>query len=572
MRYNEAVKMSQLITRTLRQAPAEEVSKNAQLLIRAGYVYKMMAGVYAYTPLGLQVLENIKQIVREEMNEIGGQELIMSSLQPKELWEQTGRWDEKVVDIWFKSHLQDGTEVGLAWSHEEPIVEMLKTYVSSYKDLPIYVYQFQTKLRNEVRAKSGIMRGREFVMKDMYSCSIDSDRHEQFYQSVMEAYMRVFNRVGIGDDTFVTFASGGAFTTFSHEFQTICDAGEDYIYVVPSTHAAYNAEIAPVKSAVIEQATEQQELAVFEDANTTGVEALTNKIGIPVTSSTKTMLYDTDTGLIAATVRSDYKLSEDKLKAVANADWLQAASPEKIREVTGAEPGFAGMYKLPDGVKLFVDDSCEPLVNFETGANETGKHAYNVNWERDIPKPAQFHDIKIAKPGDLSPETDEVYEVHKTAEVGNIFNFGTKKSEDMGFAFTDEAGERRFVHLGSYGIGVTRLMGVLAEKFADDKGLVWPDTVAPYQLHLVQIGDDAAVTAEAQKLCDNAQSWGVQVLYDDTDKRPGEKFADADLLGMPHRVVVSAKTLEAGEYEYKKRSESESTMVSLETLRELLTS
>jgi prolyl-tRNA synthetase len=223
------MRVSKLFTKTSKTAPADEVAKNAQLLIRAGYAYKEMAGVYAYLPLGIRVLENIKQIVREEMDSLGSQELIMAGLQRKEVWEATGRWNDDVVDIWFKSQLKDGTEVGFGWSHEEPIIEMLKHYMESYKDLPMSVYQFQTKLRNEVRAKSGIMRGREFVMKDMYSCSADAEQHEAFYQAAIEAYKRVYDRLGIGKDTYITFASGGAFTQFSHEFQTICDAGEDVI-------------------------------------------------------------------------------------------------------------------------------------------------------------------------------------------------------------------------------------------------------------------------------------------------------------------------------------------------------
>ncbi|QQS17930.1 proline--tRNA ligase [Candidatus Saccharibacteria bacterium] len=565
------MKVSQIVTRTSKTAPAEEVAKNAQLLIRAGYVYKNMAGVYSYTPLGFRVLENIKQIVREEMDAIGGQELIMSSLQRKETWEQTGRWDEKVVDIWFKSHLQDGTEVGFGWSHEEPIIEMLKQYISSYKDLPAYVYQFQTKLRNEVRAKSGILRGREFVMKDMYSCCVDQMQHDAFYQASMDAYMRVFERVGLGEDTFITYASGGAFTKFSHEFQTICDAGEDYIFVVPSTKQAFNAEIAPVKSAPVEQPNEVKPLEFLEDTETTGVDALVERLGIKLSSSTKTMLFSSDKGLIAAAVRSDYKLNEEKLKAVVDADWLQLASADEVRAATGAELGFAGLYNLPDSIKCYVDESCEGLVNFETGANETGKHAYNVNWERDVQKPDQFYDIKLAKTGDLYPETGEAYEVHKTAEVGNIFNFGTKKSQEMDFAFTNEAGERQFVYLGSYGIGVTRLMGVLAEKMADEHGLVWPVNVAPYMVYLVQIGNENEVVKSTENLCEILQSWGVSVLYDDTDKRPGEKFADADLLGIPHRVVVSTKTIEAGNYEYKARTSSDVEMVSMDRLKNILT-
>ena len=314
-----------------------------------------------------------------------------------------------------------------------------------------------------------------------------------------------------------------------------------------------------------------KELAFLDDADVTGVDALVAKLDIPITSSTKTMLYDTNNGLIAAVVRSDYKLNEDKLKAVSDADWLQLASADQVREATGAELGFAGVYNLPEAVRLFVDESCESLVNFETGANKTGQHAYNVNWGRDVTRPGEFYDIKLAKEGDLFPETGETYAVHKTAEVGNIFNFGTKKSEEMDFAFTNEAGERQFVHLGSYGVGITRLMGVIAEKFADGNGLVWPVAVAPYALYLVQIGDEPEVVKAAENLCDNAQSWGVTVLYDDSDKRPGEKFADADLLGIPHRVVISAKTIQAGNYEYKTRTSTETQMVSTEELKNLLT-
>lgn len=565
------MRVSQLFTRTSKTAPSDEVAKNAQLLIRAGYVYKVMAGVYAYTPLGLRVIENIKQIVREEMASVDGQEIIMSSLQPRETWEQTGRWDERVVDIWFKSHLQDGTEVGFAWSHEEPIIEMLKQYLSSYKDLPIYVHQFQTKLRNEVRAKSGVMRGREFVMNDMYSCSVDSEAHEKFYAAATEAYIRVFNRLGIGDDTYVTFASGGAFTKYSHEFQTICDAGEDYIFVVPSTNQAFNSEIAPVHAAPVTQQSDMRPLAFLDDKNVVGVEALIKLLDIPLTSSTKTMLYDTDKGMIGAVVRSDYKINEDKLKAAADADWMQLATAEQVKKQTGAELGFAGLYEMPQAIKLFVDDSCQGLVNFETGANQTGRHAYNVNWARDVPTPQEFFDIKMAKEGDLYPETGEPYKVYKTAEVGNIFNFGTKKSEEMDFSFNTEDGKKSYVHLGSYGIGITRAMGVLAEKLSDAKGLVWPDNVAPFRVYLARLGDDDAVVTAADKLYKDFESAGISILYDDSDKRPGEKFADADLMGLPHRIVVSAKTVAAGMFEYKQRTSEAAEMLDVKTLKNRLT-
>ena len=390
------MRLSHTFTRTRKQAPADEVAHNAQLLIRAGYVHKTMAGVYSYTPLGLAVLENIKQIVREEMNRISSQELLMSTLQRQELWQETGRWSDELVDVWFKSHLQDGTEVGFGWTHEEPIIELLRSYLKSYKDLPISVYQFQNKLRNELRAKSGIMRGREFIMKDMYSIHASKEDLEAYYQAVIEAYKRCYHRFGLGDDTYVTFASGGAFTKFSHEFQTICAAGEDYIYLHRGRDLAINEEV--VDEAIIELGIDKSEL-------------------------------------------------------------------ERV----------------------------------------------------------------------------------KTAEVGNIFNFGTQKSEEMGLVFTGEDGRQHHAYMGSYGIGITRVMGVIVEKFADDKGLVWPEEVAQARVHLVQIGKESV--AAADELYDTLQQAGITVLYDDRAARPGEKFADAELLGMPTRVTVSDRLLEAKEWE-----------------------
>ncbi len=414
------MKSSELFTKTSKTVPADETAKNAQLLIQAGYVYKVMAGVYAYTPLGLRVLENIKQIVREEMGSVGGQELIMSSLQKKSTWEATGRWDDEVVDVWFKSKLKDETEVGFGWSHEEAIIEMAKTYLSSYKDLPVSMYQFQTKLRNELRAKSGIMRGREFVMKDMYSMHATQEDMDQYYDKVIEAYKRAYDRMGLGDSTFVTFASGGAFTKFSHEFQTICNAGEDILYANDEHTVAVNEE-------------------VLDDA--------TRELGI------------------------------DK-------------------------------------------DSLKPV---------------------------------------------------KSAEVGNIFKFGTEKSEKMDFTFTDAEGNQKPVYLASYGIGITRVMGVIVEKLADDRGLVWPESIVPFQVYIARLGTEAEVVEAADALYENLQAAGIEVLYDDRDARAGEKFADADLIGVPHRVVVSGKTVAAGSFEYKKRSGQESSQVSLDELKSLLT-
>lgn len=561
-------KLSELFTRTSKTAPADETAHNARLLIQAGFVYKVMSGVYAYTPLGLRVLENIKQVVREEMNKLGAQELIMTSLQRRDTWEATGRWDDEVVDIWFKTHLKDGTELGLAWSHEETIIEMMKQHISSYKDLPANVYQFQTKLRNELRAKSGVMRGREFVMKDMYSCSLDAKQHDAFYNATIDAYKNVFNRLGIGQDTYVTFASGGAFTQFSHEFQTVCEAGEDIIYRVPSTGECFNEEIAPSMAPTPD--IESKELLPMEDVkgdDIVGVDKLAKFLKIPVGQTTKTMLYVSDKGeFIAAAVRGGYQINEDKLKAVLGVKSIELADESAVERVTGAKIGYAGLLNLPAEVKVVVDESCAKRTNFEMGSNRTNHHTVNVNWGRDLPEPEQYYDIKTAKKGDLNPDTKEVYEVLKSAEVGNIFNFGTQKSEEMDFAYTDETGSRQYVHLGSYGIGITRLIGVLAEKFADDKGLVWPEVVAPARVQLLALGNDPEVSEAADQLYESFKEKGVSVIYDDRDTGAGAKFADADLMGTPFRVVVSRKTLADSAVEFKPRTSDEAEMVPLEQI------
>ncbi|MDP2641413.1 MAG: aminoacyl--tRNA ligase-related protein [Candidatus Yanofskybacteria bacterium] len=408
------MRQSFLFTATRREAPKDEESTNAKLLIRGGFLHKEMAGAYAFLPLGLRVLENIKRIIREEMNALGAQEILMTTLQRKELWETTNRWDDKEVDVWFKSTLHAGGEVGFGWSHEEPIADMLKSHVESFRDLPVYVHQFQPKLRNELRAKSGIMRGREFLMNDMYSFDSSEEHHTAFYNQAIKAYERVFERAGIGEDTFMTFASGGAFTKFSHEFQTIIDAGEDKIYLNHEKRIAINEEV--------------------------------------------------------------------------------------LNEVVLQELGI---------------------------------------------------------------RRDELVEV-KTAEVGNIFNFGTAKCEQLGLLFTNEAGKRVPAWLGSYGIGVTRLMGVIVEKHHDEKGIIWPSSVAPFRMHLVALPGGETI---AEKLYGDLQSKGTDVLYDDrVSASPGEKLMDADLLGIPLRVVVSERTLKEDGVEIKKRTEADSQIIKIHDL------
>ena len=409
------MRQSQLFTKTRREIPADEVSKNAQLLIRAGFIHKEMAGVYSYLPLGLRVLKKIEDIIRDEMNKVGGQEVLMSTMQPKENWEKTGRWTG--MDDLYKVVDSSGREVALGPTHEEIVVPILKNYISSYKDFPIAIYQIQNKFRMELRAKSGILRGREFMMKDMYSFHTTQSDFEEFYNKMKDSYKNIFIRVGIGHLTYMTFASGGTFSKYSHEFQTITSAGEDTIYVDEAQNIAVNKE-------------------VFSDE-----------------------------------VLSQLNLEKEKLIE------------------------------------------------------------------------------------------------HKSIEVGNIFDLKTKYSAPFDLSYIDQKGEKHTVLMGCYGIGLGRLLGTVVEALSDDKGIIWPESVAPFAVHLLSLGEDEAVKIEAGKVYDALNKVGAEVLFDDRrGLSAGEKFSDADLIGIPYRAVVSERSIKEGGIELKKRTESKGKIISLKEL------
>lgn len=407
------MRQSQLFTKTRKDAPTDETAKNAELLIRAGFIHKEMAGVYSFLPLGLHVIKKIENVIREEMNAIGGTEMKTSVFQSKEVWEKSNRWDDSVVDNWFKTKLKSGGEVGLSFTNEEAYSNILKQYVSSYKDLPVFPYDFKEIFRNEVRSKSGIMRGREFYWKALYSFCKDEEEHNVFYEKSKKAYQNIFNRVGIGEKTYMTFASGGTFSKFSHEFQTLTEAGEDTIYLYKDKKLAVNKEV-------------------------------------------------------------------------------------------------------------FIDEVKKEL------------------------------------------ELDDNYEEVKAVEVGNIFTLGTKFSEPFDLKYKNEKGEEKFAFMGSYGIGLGRLMGTVVEVLSDEKGIVWPKEIAPFVVHLLQLGDKPETVSFADKLYESLKEKGVEVLYDDRDLRAGEKFADSDLIGIPVRFVVSDKTVAEDKVEVKLRTENDSKLVSLE--------
>jgi prolyl-tRNA synthetase len=401
---SNGMRQSKLLSKTRKEGPKDEVSKNANLLVRAGFINKEMAGVYSYLPLGIRVMKKIENIIREEMNIIGGIEMKTSVIQGKEVWEKSNRWSDEVVDNWFKTKLKNGTEVGLSFTNEEAYANILKQYISSYKDLPIYPYDFKDIFRNEARSKSGILRGREFFWKALYSFSKDEGEHNEFYEKSKIAYKNIFNRVGIGDLTYITFASGGSFSKFSHEFQAITDAGEDTIYLDEKKGIAINEEI-------------------------------------------------------------------------------------------------------------YTDEIVESL---------------NLNKKDLIEK--------------------------KSIEVGNIFSLGTRFSEPFNLTYKNEKGEEKLVVMGSYGIGLGRLMGTVVEISSDDKGIIWPVSIAPFKVHLVELtSENKSVREKVEKIYDLLVKNNIEVLYDDREARAGEKFNDSDLIGIPMRIVISEKTLEKGEFEIKIR-------------------
>ncbi len=401
------MRQSRLFTKTRREAPRDEESKNAQLLIRAGFIHKNLAGVYSLLPLGLRVLDNITQIIREEMGAIDGVEVQSAALQKKEAWEKTNRWSNLVTDNWFKTKLKNGTELGLAFTHEEAMTEMMKDHIYSYKDLPAYPYDIRSMFRNEKRAKSGLMRGREFFWKALYSFSENKEQHDIFYEAIKKAYINIFRRVGLGDMTYLTFASGGSFSKYSHEFQTLSPAGEDIIYLDREKDIAINKEV--------------------------------------------------------------------------------------------------------------------------------------------------YTDEVIA---DLNLKKEDLVE-EKAIETGNIFDLGVKFSEPLGLSFTDRDGQESFVYMGSYGIGISRLLGTIAEVLSDEKGLIWPESVAPFRVHLLTFGKNENIYREAENVYYDLKNAGIEVLFDDRDLGPGQKLSDADLMGIPYRIVVSERSLERGGVEVTKRAEAD---------------
>ncbi|MDD3302461.1 MAG: proline--tRNA ligase [Candidatus Gracilibacteria bacterium] len=554
--------MSKFPFKTQKTAQKVSDNKSTSILLQAGYIRQVMAGVYTYTTIGLKVLDKIKNIVRDEMNNYGAFETLMPSLAPRELWEITNRWDN--VDVLFHIPAANNKEYALNPTHEEVVTPLMGEFIKSYKDLPMCAYQIQSKFRNEKRAKSGLLRGREFIMKDAYSFHADNKEFENYYEGMKQVYSNVYNRLGLGNDTYIVKADGGTFTDkYSHEFQVKLDIGEDVIFYDKISKEAFNKEIAPciIPTPNIKD-NELKERQDIEAIGVIGVEALSKKLGVPAEKSTKTMMFDADGKFIVASVRGDYDINTLKLQKIIGCKNLKFASPEQVKEKTGSEIGYAGLYNLPENIELYIDDSIIGLTNFETGTNKTGYHSINVNFDRDVKEPAKYYDFKEAKLGDRNPETQEIYEVFKASEVGNIFPLETKFSSAFNLTFLDENNKSKTPLMGCYGIGVSRLMGVCAEYFLDENGIAWPEQIAPFTNYIVIIGEE-----NIEKGIEISNSLGLdknEIIIDDRQNVGfGQKMNDAELLGIPNIIIISPKTLEKGGYEMKKRGEKESNFINL---------
>ncbi|MBU1151230.1 proline--tRNA ligase [Patescibacteria group bacterium] len=545
------MKYSKLLGKTRYDVPCDADSKNAALLTQAGFVERLAAGIYNYLPLGMRVLKKISQIIREEMDAVGGQEILMPTLHPMEIWEKTGR-HLTMTDILFKTAGAGGKDFILGPSHEETVTPLVKNHVLSYKDLPMSVYQLQAKFRNEPRAKSGVLRGREFGMKDMYSFHTSEEDLNEYYDRVMEAYLKVYERCGL--KAYVIEASGGAFTDqISHEFSVLTEAGEDTILISDDSSVAQNMEIAigEPNGEMIEDEKEK-DLELVDIERDASIKANAVAHGVPEWKILKTVVYEVeDVGLVGVVIRGDLNVNEHKLE-----NYLQkrvrSADSEKLKEI-GLAPGYISPVGMSDKIDIsfIADKSVEAVTNFVTGANEYGKDYINVNVGRDFVV-KEFVDL-VEVEGGFKKDGKEL-KAYKAIEAGNIFKLGTKYSDAFGFKFTDSDGKQKPVIMGCYGIGTTRLVGTIVEASNDENGMIWPKSVAPYAVHIVSVGSDEAVMEAASKLYEDLQKAGVEVLFDDRDESPGVKFKDADLLGMPLRLVVSKKTLEQDSVEWKLRA------------------
>jgi prolyl-tRNA synthetase len=551
------MRTSQLLIPTLREDPGEAETVSHRLMLRAGMIRKVAAGVYTYLPLGLRVIRKIEQIVREEMNRAGAQELLMPIASPAELWRETGRWEYYGKEL-FRFKDRHEREFCLGPTHEEVITDLFRREVRSYRQLPLNFYQIQTKFRDEIRPRFGLMRGREFIMKDAYSFDVDEAGARLSYQKMYDAYNRVFSRCGL---TFrpVEADTGLIGGSSSHEFMVLADTGEETVVYSETGSYAANVERAEVAPPTDTDPSALRPLTAVATPNRRTIEEVTQFLKVAPRQLVKTLLYATDREDVAVLVRGDHEVNEIKVKRLFGVTQLELAGPEKVRALTGAPVGFAGPVGLK-GIKILADQAVRTMRNFVVGANQADTHFVDANIGRDFPVDL-FGDLRNAQAGDQSPRGDGTLQVAKGIEVGHVFMLGTKYSQAMSATFLDTQGKELPAVMGCYGIGVGRTAAASIEQNHDAKGIIWPVPIAPFHVHLLPLSQSQPVVDLADRLYHALNEAGIEVLWDDRDERAGVKFNDADLIGAPLHLVLGEKSLARGEVELKTRKTGQTTRV-----------
>jgi len=553
------MRASQYLIATLKETPADAEVISHQLMLRAGMIRKVAAGLYTWLPMGLRTLRKVERIVREEMDAAGAQEVLMPAIQPAELWQESGRWEQYGPELLRLSdrHQRDFC---VGPTHEEVITDLIRNEIQSYKQLPANFYQIQTKFRDEIRPRFGVMRSREFIMKDAYSFHIDRESLQETYDKMYQAYVKIFTRLGL-DFRPVLADTGSIGGSSSHEFHVLASSGEDDIAFSDSSDYAANIELAEALP-LGERTAPTQEMTLVDTPDTKTIAQLVEKFGLAIEKTTKTLIVaasdEIEADFVALLVRGDHELNEikaEKLPQVAVP--LRMATEEEIRPLIGAGPGSLGPVNLP--IPCIIDRSVATMSDFGAGANIEDKHYFGINWERDLPTP-EVADLRNVVEGDPSPCGNGTLSIKRGIEVGHVFQLGNKYSAALGATVLNENGKATTMEMGCYGVGVTRVVAAAIEQNYDDKGIIWPQALAPFTVALVPLNYDKseAVRAKADELYAALTAAGIDVLMDDRKERPGVKFADMELIGIPHRLVISERGLGQQTLEYKARQDAES--------------
>ncbi|UYG01523.1 proline--tRNA ligase [Halomonas sp. GD1P12] len=558
------MRASQLLIATLKETPADAEVVSHQLMLRAGMIRRLTSGLYTWLPLGLRTLRKVERIVREEMNRAGGQEVLMPAVQPADLWQESGRWEQYGPEL-LRVKDRHERDYCVGPTHEEVITDLVRREVSSYKQLPINFYQIQTKFRDEIRPRFGVMRSREFIMKDAYSFHADEASLADTYQAMYDAYTRIFTRLGL-DFRPVIADNGSIGGTGSHEFHVLADSGEDDIVFSNGSDYAANMEKAEALAAPLgsdaKREAPSQEMHLVDTPNAKTIAALVEQHGLAIEKTVKTLIVRAaNGGLIALLVRGDHELNEVKAENLPEVFApLTMGSEEEIRAAAGA--GFGSLGPVNLDMPIIVDHSVALMSDFGAGANIEGKHYFGINWERDLALP-QAADLRNVVEGDPSPDGHGTLSIKRGIEVGHVFQLGTKYSEAMDAKVLGDSGKTLHPWMGCYGIGITRVVAAAIEQNHDDAGIIWPDAIAPFNVALVPMNAHKSqrVREASEALHQTLTNAGFDVLLDDRDTRPGVKFADLELMGVPHRIVIGDRSLDNGELEYKGRRDAEATMV-----------